>query len=219
MITEYKLVIGAGSGRCGTTSFAHFLNAQKGAIVSHETFTNRIPWDRAGQKVYVDKLIRRGQNSKARYFGDVALQWTNNIPYLVEKGAKVVILKRERDDVVRSFLQKSRSRNNWQPPGAGGTPKAPWFNCFPKFDGPSKAEALGQYWDHIYQELVPSSLDKYGSDNILVVYVDALNNERGLKKILDWIGIDPEDQAIKVGIHRNKARNKNGQYRRRRVLR
>jgi len=208
MITEFKLVIGAGSGRCGTTSFAHFLNAQQGAIVSHETFSKTLPWDRVGQKVFVDKLIRRGQNSGARYYGDVALQWTNNIPLLVDRGAKVVVLKRGREEFIGSFLRKSRNRNNWQHKKNGGTPRSPWFNCFPKFPGPSKAKALGQYWDHVYNELVPSSLEECGPDNVLVVYVDALNSERGLKRILDWIGIDPVDQAIKAGIHRNKTRKK-----------
>lgn len=203
---DYKLIIGAGSGRCGTTSFAHFLNAQEGAIVSHERNAKRLPWEKGQQEAFRSRLKRQGRKSGAKYFGDVALQWTNSLVEWVDEGARVVVLKRDRSEFIESFIRKSRRRNNWQRRKDGGTPNAPWFNCFPKFPGPSKREALGQYWDHVYTELVPAAVEQVGPGNILVVYVDVLNNERGLKRILDWVGIDPDDQVIRPGIHRNKTR-------------
>lgn len=203
---DCKLIIGAGSGRCGTTSFAHFLNAQKGSTVSHETFSKHLHWEKKSQAPFIQRLRRRASDFDGKYYGDVALQWSNSLVELSEMGARIVVLKREREDFIGSFMRKSRKRNNWQKKGKGGTPGSPWFKCFPKFPGPSKREALGQYWDHIYNDLVPTAISHVGEENILVVYMDVLNTERGLKRILDWIGIAPEDQILRTGIHRNKTR-------------
>lgn len=200
------LVVGTGTGRCGTTSFSRLLNSQKNAKVTHERYSNRLPWRRSEQGKFVSRLVSQTRADSELIVGDVALQWGNSLANLARVGARIVILKRDRSEFVESFMRKSRSRNNWQMPRDGGTPNSTWYNCFPNFAGPSKREALGQYWDFYYNELVPNFENEF-PDSSLLVYLDVLNSEAGIKRVLDWIGIPEKNQVIQAGIHRNRTRN------------
>jgi len=203
-----KLIIGCGAGRTATTSLAHLLDAQAGGRVTHERFTWRFQWGKP------ERWIARVEAEKADhlYYGDVALQWGSCLLMLCDKGARVIVMKRDLDSWLESWKHKAGRRNNWQPAAEGGTPKrANWYHAFPKFRGcKNRKEALVRYWEHYYEELVPAATRAY-PDQVKVFYIDALNSEAGNRGILDHVGISREAQIIKTGIHKNAGRHRRKQ--------
>ena len=99
------IILGIGSGRCGTLSLAHMLNRQPGVQVSHEE-RPRLPWKRLpGERVIRERFARMRRHGNRRILGDVALFY---LPYVedaivIEPSIRIVCLKRPREEVVQSF--------------------------------------------------------------------------------------------------------------------
>ena len=204
-----QLVIGAGCGRTGTVSLATLLNMQHGARVTHERFTHRFKWKKPDQ--WCRRILRDYSTWKgAGLYGDVALQHGSWLDQWCREGAKVVIMKRELEPWLKSFHKKSgtgrrRDRNNWQPPGEGGTPGiSRWYGCFPVFSGlAGKQEGLLEYYNHYYNEITPAVLDRYPRQ-VILCYVDVFNTVQGQRQLLDFLGVPREEQVIKVGLKKNR---------------
>jgi len=98
-----RLVIGMGSGRCGTRSLAEMLNNHSEISCTHEKhillwMINTIDANKAIEKIFA------GSNKEIS--GDVGYYWLNYTHFLVNKyDAKIVCLKRDKDAVVRSFMK------------------------------------------------------------------------------------------------------------------
>lgn len=66
------IILGLGSGRCGTLSLAHVLNRQPGVQVSHEE-RPRLPWKRLpGEWVIRERFARMRGQRNGRIVDDVA---------------------------------------------------------------------------------------------------------------------------------------------------
>ncbi len=204
---ESKLVIGCGTGRCGTTTLATLLNAQPDSLVTHERFNHKFRWGKPSK--WRSQMLQLAAMSAHQMVGDVALQWGCDLPMVLQHGARVVVLKREQEAFVESFMRKSGRRNNWQPKGQGGTPNtSPWFGCFPQFSGQaSKRAALRAYWEFYYRELVAPAAEMW-PDQLAIFYLDVFNSEAGQRRLLSWLGIPEAQQVIRVGIRKNKTRRK-----------
>jgi len=200
---EKQLVIGAGTGRCGTTTLAMLLDLQRGAHVTHERFRSKFHWNKPAE--WQHKILKHAHDHPSGLVGDVALQHGCCMMQWCDYGAKVIVLKRQLKPYLASWKKKAGNRNNWQPPGEGGTPKkARWYHCFPKFSGKAnRQEALIAYWNYYYNELVPPVVEKY-PDQIMVCYVDVFNSEGGQRQLLDFCGVPREEQIIKVGLKKNR---------------
>ena len=156
------LVIGLGTGRCGTVSLAHLLNAQTNAKVTHEA-EPLLPWRKDQARPDEVKTMRRMwqvADSREAYalkrdrfnerlesfslVGDVANFW---LPYMPEikrdfPGVKVVGLIRDMESYVDSAMRKTGGEdgpNFWG--GHGG-----WSFVFPLFPGVPKRRAIELYW-------------------------------------------------------------------------
>jgi len=202
---NHQLIIGCGAGRTGTTSLAHLIDAQAGARVTHERFSFDLHWGKP------DKWLAKIEAQKAghRYYGDVALQWGSCLPLLCDRGARIVIMKRDLESWLESWKHKAGKRNNWQPPNEGGTPgRSRWYYGFPKFSGcKSRKQALRRYYEHYYEEIAPAALGAY-PDQVKLFYVDALNSDAGQQGILDHVGIPRHQQIIRPGIRKNLGRHR-----------
>jgi len=67
-----SIVLGIGTGRCGTASLARVLNQQPDAQASYEE-RPLLPWKAVDAKrVLKERFARFRQNGKARLLGDVA---------------------------------------------------------------------------------------------------------------------------------------------------
>mmetsp|Transcript_32551 Transcript_32551/g.45161 ORF Transcript_32551/g.45161 Transcript_32551/m.45161 type:complete len:229 (-) Transcript_32551:492-1178(-) len=118
-----RVVIGVGTGRCGTKSFQKLLNKQPGTSITHETGAewcypdctgcSDLYWNDAGhepsheeRRALAGKRLQELQRRKAELVGDIAA-W--NLPYVehfleLDPEVKILVLKRTREHTIRSLV-------------------------------------------------------------------------------------------------------------------
>ena len=206
------IVIGMGSGRSGTKSLAKLLDEQDNAKVAHEYGEplhwdlNELHWqlweDRIEEWIkpiglrgdvaswylpYIEEIVRRDMDGIKAFDRDI----------VIAKNLKVIVLKRDKDEVIESFDAWTGQGNRWQEKG-GDWPE--YDHAFPTYpDELSKREAIGQYWEDYYETC--EWLEDV-TDFVKVFDIDVLNSEEGQQKIFDFLGIDGEY----VEVHENKRR-------------
>lgn len=197
-------VIGCGSGRCGTMSLSSLLTRQPDAEVTHERFGHRVrwgaPWATWALKLW--KFCRQEDGIR----GDVAFYWLPQIEWFLEQGretevsVRVIGLKRDREETIRSYERKVGDQDHWRyHAGEGDYRHTEWSKCHPIFEADSREAAIGQYWDYYYQRL--ESLEGSHSE-VRIWRTEALNDPERLSEILEFVGVS--DPAVKTGIRRNQ---------------
>lgn len=177
-----SLIIGLGTGRCGSVSLSKILKSQKDSYFTHEF--NSIPrdWERTTPfEIEFAKHISSGK----KFFGDVASYNLEITKYYLNSGIdlKAIILKRDRQKVIDSFLKKSNGRNHWMEHDGGWWRHDKWDKCFPNFSANSIEEAIGLYYDHYYSEC-----EKMDQSKCFWVKTKDLNNEEKVLEMLTWCG-------------------------------
>ncbi len=204
-----RLIIGLGTGRCGTVSLKHLLAMQQNTHATHEMMILPYKFHERKFVAYMRKLSTR----PVRISVDVAL-W--NLPYVTAiiakyHNTKFICLKRDKEAVVKSYMAKTPNRNHWTQWNSPYWSDTKWpverrcgyKNCYPRFDA-DKEEAIGLYWD--YYEIVSETYEKEFPDNFRIFPVEYLNTRDGCEKILDFAGY--VEMIIKVGIHKNAILNR-----------
>ncbi len=77
-----------------------------------------------------------------------------------------------------------------------------WDKCYPKFPGPTKEEAIGQYWDYYYEEAEEISAEI--GDIFRIFPTDKLNLQEHQTDILNFCGI-VEAEHIYTDAHIHKS--------------
>ncbi len=199
-----RIIIGLGTGRCGTVSLATLLTLQEHTHATHELMLLPYKFNERKFEAYMRKL----SNRQVRISADVAL-W--NLPYVTAilaeyHNTKFICLKRDKEAVVKSYMAKTPDRNHWTRQNSEHWSdekwprerKCPYQNCYPRFDA-DKERAIGFYWD--YYEIVSETYEKEFPDNFRIFPVEYLNTRDGCEKILSFAGY--VEMVIKVGIHKN----------------
>ena len=146
-----RIVLGLGTGRCGTQSLAAILNHQERARVTHERHGPGIAWQ--GDEDRVTAFMRQYlATSGFDLVGDVAFYY---LPYVehalsLAPDTKFVCLKRDRKSTVDSYLTWSYGRNSWMQHDGTRWRMNDWYRCYPKYPVGDKEEAIGRYWDEYY---------------------------------------------------------------------
>jgi hypothetical protein len=197
-------VIGIGTGRCGTMSLALLLGGGRDCTVSHEknARTEALPWefDPERARAKLEKLV----GLPGVLSGDVALYYLNYVEFFLERvpDLRVVHIYREKESVVRSFLEKTAGRNHWMPNDPAARPDPVWDKCFPKYpDAASKAEAVARYYDE-YILAVARLMTKW-ADRILSCNVAHLNNVHQQSLLFDFLEV-PEASRRFGAPHANR---------------
>ena len=201
-----KLIIGLGTGRCGTDSLTRVLNQQEGVTAQHETFFLTWKHDVVSGLLILNELLRRPGKE---FVADVAFYWLNYVPDLCEMipGIKFVCIWRDREKVVESFYEHTGDRNYWTSPMSVHWDLSnrycidPMMLSFPKYDLP-KREGIGAYWDE-YDRKAKAFSALYPSNFMYISTEDALNTHEGLKSVLDFIKIPEENRDYCVGMRSN----------------
>ena len=209
-----SLIFGMGAGRCGTTSLAWLLNEQRDAMVTHEMFPV-IPWatgDSSAIQFRWEQLHHQSHN--ATYAGDVAtsyLPWINflmdswsQVPHLRnEFNFKFIVMKRDIEEIVQSFLLKfERQNNNPLQDHGDQARKNEWDACFPKYGASlSLEEALQKYCTDYYNQA--ELLEIRHRESVKIFDVESLNTEDGVRSILDFSGIS--NPRIVTAIKKNSS--------------
>lgn len=198
---DKKIIIGVGTGRCGTTTFARLIGEQADATATHEKW--RMPW-RFNRKA-IDKNLKMLHAYPTWIVSDAGFYYLPYTQYILESrpSAKFVCLKRDREDTVRSYLRKTEGRDHWRWPllRKGGRDKR-WDRCYPKFLARTKEEALGCYWDLYYgrseelQERFPGSFRVFSME-------PALNSEEEQRRLFEFLEI-PEPTLLVGAVHNKR---------------
>jgi hypothetical protein len=199
-----QLIIGLGTGRCGTTSLARLLNAQANAWVSHELDNQPMPpiprWaqDEAVVMIELERLLFQKKNILA---GDVALFHLPYIERIAAKfpGVRFICMKRPKQATVKSFVKKTMLYERWR--SDPEQDHLPWNQVFPKFNAATKEAACGMYWEYYYQEC--NRLQKLFPDSFFMFNMEDLSSPYGVKSILTACGIPESEQRI-LFFHENK---------------
>ena len=193
-------MIGLGTGRCGTTSLARLLKSATGCHVAHEMdrIRTHMTWDFT--KDGMERAIALIESMPGVMVGDVGFYY---LPYVegisdARPDVTFICMKRDRQETIESYMKKTEGRDHWRP--GMGRPD-PWDRMYPKFDRPTKREAIGAYWDMYYQR--SAALEAAGL-RIKTFDISSLNDERGVKSIMEFAGLRPSGAA--VGIRENAKR-------------
>jgi hypothetical protein len=166
--------------------------------------------------------------SKVRLVGDIAFYYLTYVEAIIGRNPNVrfIWLRRDRTETVESWLQKSaitrwrskriadrlvswitrepyhEARNFWmEHDGTRWQLDPVWDKCFPKFPGPTRRQAIEQYWDY-YDEQAQVLANKY-PDRILKVQTEQLNTREQQEALLAHCGIQPENMVFTdAHIHR-----------------
>lgn len=133
---------------------------------------------------------------------DVAFYYLPHVKYISQTRpeATFVCLRRDREETVESYMLKTEGHDHWR---VGWGKPSPWDRLYPKFNAPSKREAIGMYWDMYYSEA--ERLERAGI-RIRTFDVSDLNSGAGTSEILEFCGLPPSDDL--AGIHENALNRK-----------
>jgi len=150
-----KLTFGIGTGRCGTVSLCQLLNHQEYANFTHEE-RPLLSWKNSEKKMIslrINKILKRD----GLYVGDIAFFY---LPYIetildIYPDAKIICLKRKKEEVITSYMKKTKGRNHWVKHYGIFWEKCEWDKCYPSYKKILKKNALKKYWEDYY-----STVDK-----------------------------------------------------------
>lgn len=197
---QQKLILGMGSGRCGTCSLAAVLDAQFRVSVTHEAY-NRLPW--VPLEWDMNLVITSMIHAQSGYIlGDCAPWYLNYTDYAIKnfQDIKMVCLKRKKESCVNSIYQVNNMLGvnhytdahsvHWDSErwGLDETDSRMYRVCFPKYNLPMH-EAISKYYDDYYK--ISAEYEKKYPDNFRVFDVDkALNTEKGQIEMLKFCNIE-----------------------------
>jgi hypothetical protein len=205
-MSTQSIILGIGTGRCGTASLAKVLNQQTEAVCSFDE-PPLLPWKPVdGQRVIRERFARFRLHGKKRLLGDCASFY---LPYIedaiaAEPDIRIVCLKRPREEVVAGFCQwldqtMPLPTNHWAKQPAPGWHHDPVrTRTYPQYDTQNREEGIRRYWDQYYQR-VTELIERYPEHIRLFDTYEALNTENGLRDLLSFVGIPPERQVLAVG--------------------
>lgn len=188
-----NLIIGLGTGRCGTVSLSRLLSIQTNLLVTHE-YGSLLPWEFSKRAIDQKIFELRKLN------GDVAFYYLNYVIYINQlyPSTKFVCLRRDRMSTIESYLRKTGNTNNWMEHDGTKWENSPLFyNSFPKYNVITKEEALIMYYNSYYAKA--EELKKELPENFEIFDITSLNSENGVKNILHFCGIN--DTAMKIITH------------------
>ena len=202
-----KLIVGVGTGRCGTKSLVRLLDQQPATCATHERYEDHVRWN-CPKNLWplrlwhdaVSEVEAEGPQSDARVQAEVALHWTPHIRTLLEwadrdeRPLRVVGLKRGREETIDSYMRWKPDADHWSYHAHRLQPIDDWDHCYPPaVEAESKREAIGLFWDRVY-----SSLEAIEDERVSVFRTEDLNTEGGVRSILGHCGY--EDPVVDVGI-------------------
>jgi|688.fasta_scaffold344887_2 hypothetical protein len=205
--TQPQLVIGLGSGRCGTHSLAHLLNQQSAAKVYHERVDHQICWHGSEQAVhaFLDEAIAQ---TEFQLIGDVAFYYLPYVEAILARqpGVKFICLQRACTETVVSYLQKTSGRNHWMAHDGKNWQLSVWDDCYPKYAVPDKESALTLYWYEYY--FTATRLQALYPQQFRIFPMTALNSKAGQRTILAFLGIPEAHMRFAVGIRVDRSHAK-----------
>jgi len=208
-MTPKQIVIGLGTGRCGTLSLARFLNIQEGAEITHERAGYHIGWNGSEEKIakFLEE-VSISDTFNLNLVGDVGFYYLSYVEFILNRYPKTKFICLQRDclETVTSYMHKTSNVNPWQLHDGIDWRRHNWDHCYPKYDVPDKKSALTLYWYDYYRQV--TLLQALYPNSIKIFPTEALNSSSGQYAILAFLGIKKKNSKLKVGIRTNTLRQK-----------
>jgi hypothetical protein len=183
-----------------------------------------------GRAVAAKAYDRLRTMKRVRLIGDIAFYYLTYVERIIARNPNVrfVWLLRDRDETIESWMQKSgierwRSKriadrfaawitrepyhegyNYWmEHDGTVWRHDPVWDKCFPKLPGPTKREAIAQYYDQYIEQM--NVLLQRHPQCIRMVRTETLNDSSVQESLLAWIGVSREEMVFTdAHIHRSR---------------
>lgn len=183
LMENRRLIIGLGSGRCGTNSLTHLLNIQEDSEVTHEHHARgifEVNVDSPNSVIVLCLIDMLGRENKI--IGDVCHFWLRYVRLIDSfRGDKrFICLKRDKESTVRSYLSYPVPENN------------------PIHD--LDKEGLEVYYDQYYMK-AEYYAERY-PDRFKIFNMEALNSEEGQRDMLNFVGYT--NHKYDVGVKLNQ---------------
>lgn len=195
------LVLGVGTGRCGTKSLTRLLEYQSGVKVTHERYGPKVRWN-CPSNLWPYRLWENSKLQDCDYIGDIAFYWTPQIDWFLDRADKegrdirIIGLKRDRQETVESYDKWKPNSDHWSFHGYRTTQPDPWDKCYPCYNTDNKKEGIGMFWDEVYD-----ILQGYPDERVRCFPTQYLNTEHGVREVLSHVGF--ENPNIQVGLKIN----------------
>lgn len=206
-MADRRIVIGLGTGRCGTQTLAELIDAQPGGVGSHELRGARVHWE--GGAAEVERVLDALQdrlNAGATLVGEVGLYYLPYVDMIRHRfpDVRFIVLKRDREATVDSFLEKTQDKANHWAPTLRFARHARWNACFPTYPVTlPKRAAIGRYWDEYYAQT--DAYERAEPGVFHTVRTEQLGEEATQRQMLDFMGVPKPDQVVITGLRRNRA--------------
>jgi hypothetical protein len=198
-----KLIIGVGTGRCGTKSLTRLLEYQENTIAKHERYGSRVRWGSTPNlwplRLWNDMKRENGISCEVGFY------WTPHIETFISWGNKtdtdvrIVGLKRDKDETVESYDKWKPDSDHWSFHGYRETKPDDWDHCYPQFCTDSKIEGIKKFWEYTYRIIERCARDHEEVE--VFNSFECFNTEEGVKSILEHCGFN--DPNIEAGIKIN----------------
>lgn len=195
-VTKEKLLIGLGTGRCGSTSLTGMLNTLKGSYFSHE-HPSIIPWQNGEEQVDWHITRMKLLNQFYPLVGDVAHWWLPYVERIIQEHKNIyfLVLRRDKLQTIKSFETIKGRINHWTDHDGIKFQNNFWDPCYPKYGRNLMiASALDLYWEEYYDTCL--NLIKNYPDRIKIVETAWLNEPEKIKHLLQEFEIDVPDQWL-----------------------
>ena len=178
-----KIIIGLGSGRCGTVSLSKLLD------IEHEP-RPLLPW------IYSERLFKKNLHWIKEGEGAVASYYLHYVKRLIEEfGDDVgfVCLKRSQEETVESFIRKTQGQNIWR------DNINEWSDIFPSYDL-YIWDAIYQYWEDYYKKA--EEYKKLYLGQFRIYDIEALKYPDTQKNLLEFCEME---KSYMKNCHYNKS--------------
>lgn len=190
-----NIIIGLGTGRCGTVSLTNLFKSQSSCVAEHEYTAHNSQHGEVWGDNFME-LVDYIESKSEKFVCEISFY---NLPYidqLIDRydDVKFIIMKRDRQETINSYLKKTINRNHWQEHDGTRYKYCKWDSAYPKFEGADKADSIGMYWDYYYETC--SNINQALCYNL---NLDDLNNEGKCLDMLSFCGfVSPKYLNIKL---------------------
>lgn len=203
------LVLGLGSGRCGSTSLAHAIAGVEGACATHEN-PPLVHWQPTSEQLRFHGKRFRLLRERFELVFDSAHWWLNAVEPLAAQfdDLKMIALLREPEACARSFLErKGRGRgaiNHWVDHDGAFWKPALWDRLYPSYEPgrfglgqpeglmpeelASRQQDLVQAYVEDYNEAVARLQERLG-ERLLILRTEALCDKESEVRLQEHLGL------------------------------
>jgi hypothetical protein len=196
-----RLVLGLGTGRCGSTSLTALLTTVDGSCATHEN-PPLIYWQKLPEQIalHVERFALLREFFPLVF--DASHWWGNAVDDILARfpDVRIVGLHRETERCIQSFLKiKGSGRgsiNHWAPSGNGIWRTNIWDPLYPSYPSPQRAadqpdaakqEAIRRYVVDYNAAL--AALRERLPDQVLLIRTEDLAQPAAQQRLFDFIGV------------------------------